>query len=307
MSYYDPLDTTSNNTKHSTAVLFHELNLINNFHIPANTFSDYEVNIQIGSKVVPFTISVDSLSGTVNTIVFCASSLGYPMRKINWNDIFQSSIGKPDSLGNHYFDNCLVNVISPETEDYFNGFIVTIALTNNKMTADEFIEKGILQVQMQDEFLGIKMYTPYAKVKRKMLQNGYSAYLAQRDALFYNNINFAGYMWDICMFSFNSEKEFTSVFFLASLSSEEMMCEKYYNIKKRLQAKYSLSNGYLPLVQDDDWKSDKEMSITLANYYSPILCHLRVCYTEMIDENMPCQLILQYYDSRFVENQDDDL
>lgn len=200
MSYYDPLDTTSNNTKHSTAVLFHELNLINNFHIPANTFSDYEVNIQIGSKVVPFTISVDSLSGTVNTIVFCASSLGYPMRKINWNDIFQSSIGKPDSLGNHYFDNCLVNVISPETEDYFNGFIVTIALTNNKMTADEFIEKGILQVQMQDEFLGIKMYTPYAKVKRKMLQNGYSAYLAQRDALFYNNINFAGYMWTFVCF-----------------------------------------------------------------------------------------------------------
>ena len=140
-----------------------------------------------------------------------------------------------------------------------------------------------------------------------MLQNGYSAYLAERDNLFYGNIRFAGYLWDICMFSFNNKKQFTSIFFLTSLSSYEIMNEKYYDIKKRLQAKYSLKNGYLSIIQDDDWESDKEMSVTFGNYYSHISCHLKVCYTKTIDENMPYQLVLQYYDKRFVENPNDDL
>ena len=307
MQYYDPFDTTSNNTKHNMAVLLHKLNLTDNFHIIADTFSDYEVNIQIGSKIVPFTISVDSLSRTVNTMVFCASSLDYSIQEINWNDIFQSFLGKPDSLGNYYYDNCLINIICSTPEDYFNNFIVTIALTKHKMTANEFIEKGILQVPMQNEFLGIKMYSPYNKVKRMMLQNDHCAFLAPKNELFYKNINFAGYLWDICNFTFNNKNQFTCISFLASLPSEEIMKEKYYNIKKRLQAKYSLSNGYLPLVQDDDWASDKEMSITLGDYYSPILCHLKVFYTKKIDENMPYQLFLQYYDNRFVENPNDDL
>lgn len=308
MQYYDPLDTTSNNnSKHNLATGFHKLNLTSNFYIPAATFSDYEVNIQIGSQVVPFTISVDSLSRTINTIAFCSASLDYPMQGIKWNEIFKSILGDPDNLGNYYFDNCLINVICSDPEDYFNNFIMTIALTKHKMTAGKFIENGILQVQMQDKFFGIKMLTPYKKVKRTMLQNGYSAYLAKRDELFYENISFAGHVWDICLFSFNNKKQFTSIFFLTSFSTYEIMNEKYYNIKKRLQAKYSLNNGYWPIVQDDDWESDKEMSVTFCDYYSDILCHLRVCYTKTIDENMPYQLILQYYDNRFVENPNDDL
>ncbi len=305
MQYYASDDTTDNKVSgHNLAKLKHKLNLIENFYTITDLFSDYEINLQIDDHDIPFTISLDSFSMAIKTFVF-ASNNDYISEVSEWDAIFQSFLGNPDEFNNYYYSNCLLNVNANE-ENYLNPFVVTIALTDHKMTTDEFMKYGIQQVHMQDEFLGIPLLSTYRTVKRKMSDRGNINYSSTRDELLYRNISFAGLHWDGCSFLFNEKQQFIDIMLFQFLSSETMVLTNYQDLKSRLLKKYSMDNGFVPLIDDTDWESDKSMSITLGSKYSDVLCCLRVDYMAS-QEPDAYYLSLKYYDSRFVKNHDDDL
>ena len=317
MQYYAPDDTT-NNKGHNSAKIQHKLSLAENFYTITDSFSDYEIILQISDHDIPFTISLDSLSGTIKTFVFALNPVDYILDTdiSEWNyilnadiselnAIFQSLPGNYDEFNNYYYSNCLLNVNANE-ENSFTPFVVTIALTDHKMTTEEFEKYGIQQVHMQDEFLGIPLFSTYRTVKRKMSDRGNINYSSTRDELFYRNISFAGLHWDGCCFSFNEKQQFIDIMLFKSSSSETIALTNYQDLKSRLQKKYSMDNGFLPLTDDTDWESDKSMSITLGSKYSDVLCCLRVDYMAS-QESDAYYLSLTYYDSRFVKNHDDDL
>ena len=307
MQYYALDDTTSREfSKYNMAKLRHKLNLSDNFYIITNSFSNYEINLQIDDYVIPFTISLDSLSRTVITVVFTLKPNDYKLEISEWDAMFLSHLGSPDECNNYYYSNCLINV-NADVDNYFNPFVVTIALTDHKMTTDEFKKYGIQQVHMQDEFLGIPLLSTYRTAKRIMSNRGYINYSHRKNELFYENINFAGLYWDCSILSFNEKKEFTDIAFGQSSSSETTILEKYQDLKTRLQKKYTMDNGFLPLVEDQDWQSDKSMSITLGSAFSTVICQLKIAYMPSQEFDEPYYLILSYYDSHFVKDHDDDL
>lgn len=305
MPYYASDYTTNNKvSRHNLAKRKHRLNLIENFYTITDSFSDYEINLQIDDHVIPFTISLDSLSRTIKTFVFALNN-DYISEVSEWDAIFQSFFGNHDEFNNYYYSNCLLNVNANE-KNYFNPFVVTIALTDHKITTDEFRKYGIQQVHMQDEFLGIPLFSTYRTVKRKMSDKGNINYSSTRDELLYRNISFAGLHWDGCRFSFNEKQQFIDIMLFQSSSFETMALTNYQDLKSRLLKKYSMDNGFVPLTDDTDWESDKSMSITLGSKHSDVLCCLRVDYMAF-QESDAYYLSLTYYDSRFVKNHDDDL
>ena len=303
MQYYAPGDTTNN--RHDLAMSQHKLNLIENFHIVPSVFSDYEINLQIENHVIPVTISLDSLSRTVKTFVFALDLIDSALKKSDWDTVFRSVLGTPDEFNNYYYSNCLLNT---SVENYFSPFVATIALTDHKMTTDEFKKYGIQQVHMQDEFLGIPLLSTYRAAKKIMSNKGNINYSLRKNELLYENISFGGLYWNCCILSFNEKKEFTNIAFVQCLSSETTILEKYQDLKTRLQKKYSMDNGFLPMMKDLDWQSDKTMGITFGSKHSTVLCRLSVAYMPSQEFDEPYYyLFLSYYDSRFVKNHDDDL
>lgn len=298
VQYYNPDDTTEHKVLgHELSILAHKLNLTSNFYTIVNTFSDYEVNVQIGKYVIPFTMSVDSLSWNVSTFVSAPDIDD----EEEWDNIFSAILGNPDEFGNYYFSNCLLNINYSDTNVPNNQFIATIILTDHKMTTDEFRRNGIHQVQMQYEFFGIPMHTSYFTVKKMMNRAGYHTLYRDKDNLSYENILFAGLNWTYLFFNFNDERQFVDITFMKSFVSEKATYEQYHDLKVRLIEKYSPSNGFIPLEENNEWAS-REMSITLGSRYSTILCRLIACYSEDT-----YYLMLQYYDCTAVENMDNEL
>lgn len=302
MRYYVLEDKTIREVlDHNLTNDLHKLNLTDNFHIIPKTFSNYEIELQLNNYVMPFTISLDSLSGAVRTLCF-ASKLG-TLNASELMSMFKSVFGKPDKFNNYYYSNCLINI---NKDYYLSRFVVTIALTDHKMTTDEFEKYGIQQVHMQDEFLGIPLYSTYRAADRIMSSRGYVNYSSDNNELIYENVNFAGMYWDGCVLTFK-EKKFTEIRFFQSSSSEKMTLEIFQDLRARLQKKYSIDDGFFAFNEDLDWESDKTIDITLGSEYSTVLCCLRVAYvpSQKFDEHY--HLMLSYYDSHFVKNQDDDL
>ena len=173
------------------------------------------------------------------------------------------------------------------------------------MTPDEYAG-SISQQNIQDEFFGIPMYTRYSEVKNKMSDQGYYDFSMDRNELLYRNIDFAGMNWDFCRFTFNNERKFVGIEFQQYSYLENIVRQRYQDLKVRLQEKYSKSNGF-ESAEDAEWAPDKNINIVFGTIYSDIFCSLSASYSESQGKDMYYYLVLTYMDKSMLENMDNEL
>ena len=294
VQYYNPDDTTDQAKALGLTIAAHKAFavILQSEDVISNSF----VNIKIGEHILPSTVSVDSLSRRINTILVTSSPFDF-IDGEQFNDMLLPIIGQPDAYGNCYFANCVITCTNPP--------VMLIRLTDHKMSSEEYAGT-ISRQNIQDEFFGIPMYTQYSEVKNKMSDRGYYDFSMDRNELLYRNIDFAGMNWDYCRFSFNNAKQFVDIEFQQYSYSEKMTKQNYQNLKVRLQEKYSKDKGFI-LVEDDQWESDEYINIAFAEMYSDFRCLLSASYSESQGKNMYYYLILTYYDSSMMEDPDDEL
>lgn len=263
---------------------------------PDDIISNVLVNIKIGEHILLSTFSTDSLSRVVNSIMVMPSLFDY-IDGEQFNDLVQPVIGKPDSDGKYYLSNCVITCPYPP--------FMLIKLTDHKLAPEECVGTVSLQ-NIQDEFFGIPMYASYFEVKNEMSDLGYYDFSLDRNELLYKDVDFAGLSWDYCRFTFNDKRKFVYIEFQQYSYSENIIRQRYQDLKARLQRKYSQDKGFMS-AEDDDWESDKNINIFLGTLYSDMRCCLSANYSESQGKDMYYYLILTYFDSSMLEDPDDEL
>lgn len=294
VQHYNPDDTTAQAKALGLTIAAHKAFavILQSEDVISNSF----VNIKIGGHILPSTVSVDSLSRRINTILVTSSPFDF-IDGEQFNDMVLPIIGQPDAYGNCYFTNCIITCTNPP--------VMLIRLTDHKMTTEEYAGT-ISRQNIQDEFFGIPMYSPYSEVKSRMSDRGYYDVSMDRNELLYRNIDFAGLNWDFCRFTFNNERKFVGIEFQQYSYSEKMTKQNYQNLKDRLQEKYSTDNGF-ESAEDAEWEPDKNINIVFGTIYSNIFCSLSASYSESQGKNMYYYLVLTYYDRSILEDLDDEL
>lgn len=294
VQYYDPSDTTDLAKGLGLTVAAHKTIAI--ILQPNDIISDSFINIKIGEHILPSTVSVDSLSRIVNTIFVMPSPFDF-IDTEHFNKMATSIIGKPDAYGNYYFDNCIILCSHPPC--------TVIKLTDHKMTTEEY-QEAISRSNIQDEFFGIPIYTSYFEVKKRMSGQGYNDYSTDRNKLLYTNIDFAGFKWDFCTLTFNDKRQFVDIEFQQYSYSEDIIRQRYQNLKARLQEKYSRDKGFIS-AEDDTWSEDESINIVFGGMYSELRCFLSARHSESLGKDMYHYLVLSYYDQSLLEDPDEQL